>query len=216
MLFDPVSVIATQLTEVVRAHAGDLLGRQEVQALVDTVRKAFPVVVKEALQELTLGDLQKVLQNLVQERVSIRDLVLILECLADHAAITKDPDMLTEFVRVRLCSSICQDYVNNECTLQVLTLDPEMERTLQRAISRDALGLQLQLEPQLGHEILQSLAKEIASMQERGLQPIVLTTPDVRPALRRLTMRSFPSLVVLSWNEIAPRVLVNSLSMASL
>ena len=216
MLFDPVSVMATQLTEIVRTYGADLLGRQEVQALIDTVRKAYPVVVKEALQELTLGEVQKVLQNLVQERVSIRDLVVILECLADHVAVTKDPDLLTEFVRVRLCSAICQEYVNNEGTMNVLSIDPEMERTLQRAIGRDALGMQLNLDPQVGHAILQSLAKEIGLMQEKGLQPIVLTTPDVRPALRRLTLRSFPTLVVLSWNEIATRVNVNSLAMACL
>jgi flagellar biosynthesis protein FlhA len=216
MIFDPVSVMATQLTEVVRNCAADLLGRQEVQALIDTVRKAYPVVVKEALQELTLGEVQKVLQNLVQERVSIRDLVVILECLADHVAVTKDPDLLTEFVRVRLCGAICQDYVNNEGTMNVLSLDPEMERTLQRAIGRDALGMQIHLDPQVGHAILQSLGKEIGLMQEKGLQPIVLTTPDVRSALRRLTLRTFPRLVVLSWNEIATQVSVNSVAMACL
>ena len=216
MLFDPVSVVATQLTEVVRKHASDLLGRQEVQALIDTLRKAYPVVVKEALQELSLGDIQRVLQNLLQERVSIRDLVRILECLADHVAVTKEPDILTEFVRSRLCGAICQDYVNNESSLQVITLDPDIERTLQRAVSRDALGLQLQLDPQTGQAILQCMAHEVAALEERGLQSVVLTSPEVRPALRRLTQRSLPQLVVLSWNEIAPGVHVNSLSMACL
>lgn len=205
MLFDPVSVMATQLTEVVRQHAATLLGRQDVQALIDTVRKAYPVVVKEATAELSLGEIQKVLQNLVSERVSIRDLVMILECLADHVAITKDPEMLTEFVRVRLCATICADYVNNEGTLQVMTLDPDLERTLRGA-----------LDPRLGHDLLASLGKEVAAMQERGLQPIVLTAPDVRPILRRLTARVFPTLIVLSWNEIAPKVQVNSLTMASI
>lgn len=205
MLFDPVSVMATQLTEVVRQHAATLLGRQDVQALIDTVRKAYPVVVKEATAELSLGEIQKVLQNLVSERVSIRDLVMILECLADHVGVTKDPELLTEFVRVRLCSTICADYVNNEGSLQVLTLDPDLERALRGPV-----------DPHLGHELLAAVGREVEAMQERGLQPIMLTTPDVRPQLRRLTARVFPNLVVLSWNEVAPKVQVVSLAMASL
>lgn len=216
MLFDPVSVIATQLTEVLRARAAELLGRQEVQALLDLVKRAQPMVVKEATQDLSVGEIQKVLCNLLAERVSIRDLSRILECLADHVGVTKDTDLLTEFVRVRLAANICEDYVNNDRLLNVISLDPEIERGLRQAIHRDAMGLHLNLEPHTGQALLSGLAREIEAFRERGLQPIVLTVPDVRPALRRLCERSFPSLVVLSWNEIAPGVQVNSLAMASL
>lgn len=216
MLFDPVSVMATQMTEILRARAADLVGRQEVQAMIDLVKRTKPMVVKEATQDLSVGDIQRVLCNLLSERVSIRDLSRILESLADHVSITKDPDMLTEFVRVRLAPHICVDYVNNDKVLNVMTLDPEIERSLRQAIHRDALGLQLNLDPREGQQILACLSKEIEGMRERGLQPIALTAPDVRPALRRLCERNFPNLVVLSWNEIAPGVQVNSLTMASL
>lgn len=214
MIFDPVSVMATQLTEILRAKAADLLGRQEVQALLDLMKRAKPMVVKEATAELTLGDIQKVLCNLLSERVSIRDLSIILECLADHVGTTKDPDLLTEFVRSRLAPHICADYVNNDRVLNVVSLDPELERMLKKAIYRDSVGMQLNLEPQSGQLLLSALAKEIDSLRERGVQPIVLTSPEVRPALRRLAERSFPTLVVLSWNEVAPGIQVNSVSMA--
>ncbi|MBI3927708.1 MAG: FHIPEP family type III secretion protein, partial [Armatimonadetes bacterium] len=217
MIFDPVSVVATQLTEVVRGHASELLGRQEVQALVDTIKKTHPAVVKEVIPDaLSLGEVQKVLQNLVKERVSIRDLVSILETLADNVNMTKDPEMLTEFVRVALSRSICKEYMNNEGTINVITLDPGIEQTIQAAIQRTDAGSFLTLDPNVGQEILQAISVQVQGLQERGLQPILLTSPPVRPALRKLTERSFPNLVLLSWNEIAPKVNVNSVAMVSM
>ncbi|GMU54241.1 MAG: flagellar biosynthesis protein FlhA [Candidatus Xenobia bacterium] len=214
MIFDPVSVVATQLTEVVRGHANELLGRQEVQALIDTVKKTHPAVVKEVIPDaLTLGEVQKVLQNLVKERVSIRDLVTILETLADNVHITKDPEMLTEFVRVALSRVICKEYMNNEGTINVITLDPSIEQVIQSAIQRTEAGSFLTLDPNTGQEILQAISGQVQQLQERGLQPILLCSPPVRSALRKLTERSFPNLVLLSWNEIAPKVNVNSVGM---
>ena len=217
MIFDPVSVVATQLTEVVRSHASDLLGRQEVQALIDTIKKTHPAVVKDVVPDaLSLGEVQKVLQNLVKERVSIRDLVTILETLADNVHMTKDPEMLTEFVRVALSRTICKEYMNNEGTINVITLDPQIEQAIQASIQRTEAGSFLTLDPNMGQEILQAIGQQVQQLQERGLQPILLTSPPVRPALRKLTERSFPNLVLLSWNEIAPKVNVHSVSMVSL
>ena len=214
MIFDPVSVVATQLTEVVRGHANELLGRQEVQALIDTVKKTHPAVVKEVIPDaLSLGEVQKVLQNLVKERVSIRDLVTILETMADNVHITKDPEMLTEFVRVALSRVICKEYMNNEGTINVITLDPSIEQIVQGAIQRTEAGSFLTLDPNTGQEILQAISGQVQQLQERGLQPILLCSPPVRSALRKLTERSFPNLVLLSWNEIAPKVNVNSVGM---
>ena len=164
---------------------------------------------------LTLGEVQKVLQNLVKERVSIRDLVTILETVADNVGMTKDPEMLTEFVRVALSRSICKEYMNNEGTINVITLDPGIEQTVQAAIQRTEQGSFFSLDPNVGHEILQAISVQVQDLQERGLQPILLTSPPVRPALRKLTERSFPNLVLLSWNEIAPKVNVNSVAMVS-
>lgn len=217
MIFDPVSVIATQLTEVVRTHAADLLGRQEVQALVDTIKKTHPAVVKDLVPEqLSLGEVQKILQNLVRERVSIRDLVTILETAADNVGMTKDPEVLTECVRVALSRVICKEYMNNEGVINVITLDPQIEQIIAQSIQRTEMGSFLALDPNMGQEILMSIGQEVGKLQERGLQPIILCAPQIRPALKRLTDRSFPNLVVLSWNEIAPKVNVNSVGMVSL
>lgn len=214
MIFDPVSVVATQLTEVVRSHASELLGRQEVQALIDTIKKTHPAVVKELIPDaLQLGEVQKVLQNLVKERVSIRDLVSILETLADNVHMTKDPEMLTEFARVALSRSICKEYQNNEGTINVITLDPGIEQTIQASIQRTEQGSFLTIDPMVGQEILQAISAQVDALSEKGLQPILLTSPPIRPALRKLTERSFPTLVLLSWNEIAPKVNVNSVAM---
>ena len=217
MIFDPVSVVATQLTEVVRSHACELLGRQEVQALLDTIKKTHPAVIKELIPDaLQLGEVQKVLQSLVKERVSIRDLVTILETLADNVNMTKDPEMLTEFARVALSRSICKEYQNNEGTINVITLDPGIEQTVQSAIQRTEQGSFLTIDPNVGQEILQAISTQVEELQEKGLQPILLTSPPIRPALRKLTERSFPNLVLLSWNEIAPKVNVNSVSMVTM
>jgi flagellar biosynthesis protein FlhA len=217
MIFDPVSVIATQLTEVVRTHSADLLGRQEVQALVDTIKKTHPAVVKELVpDQLSLGEVQKVLQNLVRERVSVRDLVTILETIADNVNMSKDPEVLTECVRVALSRVICKEYMNNEGVINVITLDPQIEQLIAQSIQRTEMGSFLALDPNMGQEVLMSIGQEVGKLQERGLQPIILCAPQIRPALKRLTDRSFPNLVVLSWNEIAPKVNVNSVGMVSI
>jgi len=217
MIFDPVSVIATQLTEVIRSNASDLLGRQEVQALIDTIKKTHPAVVKELIPDtMNLGEVQKILQNLVRERVSVRDLVTILETIADNVHITKDVEILTECVRVALSRVICKDYMNNEGVINVITLDPQVEQLIAGSIQRSEVGSFLALDPNLGQEILTKVGDQINALQEQGLQPIILVAPQIRPAFKKLTERSFPNLVVLSWNEIAPKVNVNSVGMVSL
>ena len=216
MIFDPVSVVATHLTEIVRSNAARLLGRQEAQALLDTVKKTHPVVIRELIPDtLSLGQVQKVLQNLLGEKVSIKDMVTILETLADNAHLTQDTDALTEFARAALCRTICREYQNNERTLNVLTLDPSLEQAVESSVQRTDQGQYLVLDPAVGSEILSAIQKEVDTLQEKGLQPILLTNPNVRLHLRRLSERSFPTLVVLSWNEIAPGVNVHSLAMVS-
>jgi flagellar biosynthesis protein FlhA len=217
MIFDPVSVMATQITEVIRTHGGELLGRQEVAALLETVKKSHPAVVKEVYPDLfTLGEIQKVLQNLVKEKISIRDLVTVLETLGDYAHITKDTDMLTEYVRQSMCRVICREYQNNEGTVTVITLDPELENIIAGAVQRTEYGSFLTLDPNTGQVILTALGEQIQSLMDKGMQPIVLCSPQVRLYLRRLTERPFPNLVVLSYNEIAPKVNVNSVGLVTL
>ncbi|MEA2690074.1 MAG: flagellar biosynthesis protein FlhA [Candidatus Eremiobacteraeota bacterium] len=213
-VIDPTSVIATHLTEIIKTHAPDLLGRQETSALLDNVKQHYPVVVEELIPNLlTVGEVQRVLQNLLRERIPIRNLLLILENLADGARASKDIDYLTERVRAAMARHICAEYAENGL-LSVITVDPRLETLLGEAVRRgeDAYAL---LDPGTVQKIYASLTKRIADAQQGGLHPIVLTSPGTRLALKRLTERAAPSLVVLSYSEIAPGLRVESIGQIS-
>jgi flagellar biosynthesis protein FlhA len=213
-VIDPTSVIATHLTEIIRAHAPDLLGRQETSALLDNVKQHYPVVVEELIPSLlTVGEVQRVLQNLLRERIPIRNLLLILENLADGARQSKDIDFLTEKVRAAMARHICAEYAENGM-LSVITVDPRLESLLAEAVRRgeDAYAL---LDPSTVAKIYNSLTRQIQTAQQTGLQPIVLTSPSTRLALKRLTERAAPQLVVLSYSEIAAGLRVESIGQIS-
>ena len=213
-VIDPTSVIATHLTEIIRGHAPDLLGRQETSALLDNVKQHYPVVVEELIPSLlTVGEVQRVLQNLLRERIPIRNLLLILENLADGARQSKDIDFLTEKVRAAIARHICAEYAENGM-LSVITVDPRLESLLAEAVRRgeDAYAL---LDPATVAKIYNSLTRQIQTAQQTGLQPIVLTSPSTRLALKRLTERAAPALVVLSYSEIAPGLRVESIGQVS-
>jgi flagellar biosynthesis protein FlhA len=213
-VIDPTSVIATHLTELIKTHAPDLLGRQETSALLDNVKQHYPVVVEELVPGLlTVGEIQRVLQNLLRERIPIRNLLLILENLADGARASKDIDFLTERVRAAMSRHISAEYTENGL-LSVITVDPRLETLLGEAARRgeDAYAL---LDPNTVAKIYGSLTRQIQSAQQAGLQPIVLTSPQTRLALKRLTERAAPQLVVLSYSEIAPGLRVESIGQIS-
>lgn len=213
-VIDPTSVIATHLTELIKSHAPDLLGRQEASALLDNIKSHYPVVVDELVPGLlTVGEVQRVLQNLLRERIPIRNLVMILETLADAGRVSKDIDYLTEKVRAALSRHISAEYAENGL-LSVITVDPRLEALLSEAVRRgeDAYAL---LDPNTVSRIYVSLTRQIAIAQNAGLQPIVLCSPSVRLALKRLTERAAPQLVVLSYSEIAPGLKVESIGQIS-
>jgi flagellar biosynthesis protein FlhA len=213
-VIDPTSVIATHLTELIKTHAPDLLGRQETSALLDNVKQHYPVVVDELIPSLlTVGEVQRVLQNLLRERIPIRNLLLILENLADGARQSKDVDFLTERVRASMARHISAEYTENGL-LSVITVDPRLETLLGEAARRgeDAYAL---LDPNTVAKIYGSLTKQIQHAQQAGLQPVVLTSPQTRLALKRLTERAAPQLVVLSYSEIAPGLRVESIGQIS-
>ena len=213
-VIDPTSVIATHLTELIKTHAPDLLGRQETSALLDNVKQHYPVVVDELVPSLlTVGEIQRVLQNLLRERIPIRNLLLILENLADGARASKDIDFLTERVRAAMARHISAEYTENGL-LSVITVDPRLETLLGEAARRgeDAYAL---LDPNTVSKIYGSLTKQIQAAQGAGLQPVVLTSPQTRLALKRLTERAAPQLVVLSYSEIAPGLRVESIGQIS-
>lgn len=210
---DPTSVIATHLTEIIKQFSYELLSRQDVQNLLDHVKKDSAAVVNELLPDLlSLGEIQKVLGNLLRERVPIRDRVTILETLADYAPVTRDPDLLTEYVRQALGRQIAGQYLEDG-RIYVLTLDPELEQTLREAIQKSDHGSYLALEPQMAQQIMGKLRDQVQKMMETGRQPVILCAPYVRFHLKRLTERILPGLVVLSFNELQPNIHVESLGM---
>jgi flagellar biosynthesis protein FlhA len=214
---DPPSVVATHLTEVVKSHAYEILGRQEVQTLLDHVKQNFPAVVNELIPNLiSVGEVQKVLANLLRERVPIRDLVTILETLADYAGMTKDVDVLTEYVRQALGRHISKQYVGENNVLPVITLDPSFEQLLRNSLQSSDYGSFIALEPQQVQKIVQQINRLLEEGVQHGYQPIILCAPIIRLYLRRLIERVIPNFTVLSYNEIDTNIDIQAIGMVKL
>jgi len=212
---DGATVLTTHLSEVVKQQGPELLGRPEVQNLLDALKDQSPKLVEELVPNVVpVAALQKVLQNLLRERVSIRDLGRILEATADAATITRDPVMLTEYVRQHLGRALTSPHVSENNELGVLVLDPQLEQTLQGGIESTDRGSFLAMEPHRIQELLNRIASGIADLLP-GAQPVLLTNPVVRPHLRRLLERTLPHLVVLSHSEIPTDVRVVNLGTVS-
>lgn len=213
---DPPSIIATHLTEIIRNNAFELLGRQDVKVLVDNLKEEHPALVDEVVPKmLSIGEVQKVLGNLLREQVSIRDMVTILETLADYSPITRDPEMLTEYVRQKLSRYITNKYVIGK-DLKVITLDGELEQLIMSSITQTETGSYISLEPNKVQRILNNLMKNIERITSIGEQPIILTAPIVRIYFKRLTEQITKDLIVLSYNEIDSSVEVQSLGMVTI
>lgn len=208
---DPISVLATHLTEIIKRHAAEILGRQDVQTLVDSIKPTYPAVVEELIPNLlSLGDLQKILANLLKERVSIRDLVTIFETLADYAVMGRDIEMLTEYVRHALSRQISQQYVQDN-VLTCITFDLQLENAIHQAVQKTEQGSYVSLDPKSMQALVASLTKELNKLTEIGYQPVVLVNPAVRAYVRKITERVAPNLAVLSYAEIDSKVEVQAL-----
>ena len=211
---DPPSIIATHLTEVIRSHIAELLTRQDVQNLVDNLKESNPVLVDELIPKLLgLGDVQKVLQNLLSEGVSIRDLLTIFETLADHATSTHDTDVLTEYVRQGLKRAISGRYFAPNETTQVITLDPKVEQDIMASIKQTEQGAYLTLDPERIRAIMDSLQAEIKKLEDLGQTPIVVTSPIVRMYFKKMTEDYVKDLIVISYNEVDSNVELASVGM---
>ena len=213
---DPPSIIATHLTEVIRSHIAELLSRQDVQNLVNNLKESNPALVDELTPKLLgLGEIQKVLQNLLKEGISIRDLLSIFEVLADHAATTRDTDVLTEYVCRGLKRAISSRYfVPNEVT-SCITLDPKVEQDIMASIKQTEQGAYLTLDPERIRAIMDSLQAEIAKFEETGKTPIVVTSPIVRMYFKKMTEDYVKDLIVVSYNEIDSDVELQSVGMVT-
>ncbi len=213
---DPPSIIATHLTEIIRQYLADLLTRQDIQNLVNNVKETNPSLVEELVPKLLgLGDIQKVLQNLLKEGISVRDLVTIFETLADHAATTRDTDILTEYVRQSLKRAISNKYFPVNETTSVVTLDPGLEQEIMGSVKQTEQGAYLALDPEKTKQIMESVETEIAKLEKLGKNPIIITSPIVRMYFKRLTEDYYKDLVVVSYNEIDSNVELQSVGMVT-
>lgn len=212
---DPSSVISTHLTEVIKKHAHELLSREDVKHLIDNIRESNPALLEELIPNLmVIGDIQKVLANLLKEGISIRNLVSILETLADHARSTRDVNILTEYVRQKLSRQISKQYFPFG-EAKVVTLEQSLENMLMESIEQNENGTFLSLDPMTTQSILSSLSEEIKKLLQMGEQAIVVTAPIVRFYFKRISEQAIPELVVLSYNEIDSEIDIQSAGMVS-
>lgn len=214
---DLPTVMATHLTELVRTHAHELLGRQEAQSLIDNFKKAYPKVVEDLIPDpLPLGGVVKVLQNLLREQVSIRDLLTIFETLADEAHRTKDPEVLTESVRKALARGISSKFRDESGRVSVMSLDPSLEELIANSLLQTEQGVQLVMDPRTAHNMIEGIASSIETHPEIASQPILLVSPTARRHISKLTTRFLPQLVVLSHNELASDVNIRNVATVEL
>ncbi len=213
---DPPSIIATHLTEVIRGHIYELLTRQDVQNLVNNIQEANQTLISELVPKLlNIGEIQKVLQNLLREGISIRDLVTIFETLADYAPTTRDTDVLTEYARQNLKRAISRKYFPAGEMTSVVTLDPKVEQEIMGSVKQTEQGAYLSLDPSVTKDIIDSVQSEVQKLEDLGKSPIIITSPIVRMYFKRLTQDYFKDLIVVSYNEIDTNVELQSVGMVT-
>jgi flagellar biosynthesis protein FlhA len=205
---DSSSIIATHLTEIIKRHAQEILGRQDIQAILDTLKKDYPAVVEEAQKALPLGGIQKVLQGLLRERVSIRNMVAILETLADYGPVTKDTQFLIEKARQSLGRELCLQYADDERKLRVLTIEQSLEKKIIDSQVQTSAGVMSALDPELQRSWIKALTRSIAAVEERGWLPVILCSEAARFLVKSSLDRELPTLAVLSVPEIASDISV--------
>jgi flagellar biosynthesis protein FlhA len=205
------------LTEVIKSHAYELLTRQDVKNLLEHLKTKSPAVIEEVIPtQIKPGELQKVMQNLLRERVPVRDLETILEVLGDYASRTKDLDVLTEYVRNALARVICKQYVDEKDRLWCLTVDPAMEEMINGHLERGERGTTNTMPAQTTQQIAQQIASKATELTQTGRNAVVLCSPQVRSALRRMIEGTLPQVAVIAYNEIVPEVAVEAVGLVGM
>ena len=200
---DPTTVMVTHLTETIKAHSYELLGRQEVKLLVDNIKEKYSAVVEELIPDLiTIGELQKILQNLLREKVPIKDLVTIMESLADNSRNTKDLEVLTEYVRFSLGRTICNQIINEDRAITVVTLSPDIEQLVASNIQKSINGSFPAIDPDTTTKIFHSIRDTVDTVYFYNNQQVILVSPNIRPVFRKLIEMAFPHIMVISLNEV--------------
>jgi len=213
---DAASVLVTHLSETIRRHGHEILTRQDVQALLDNLKQTHPAVVNELIPaQLTVGQVQRILQNLLAEGISIRNLAGILEKVSDFAALTKNPDELSEYARRALGPQLTKQYQNENGSLRAITMDPKLEQQLAQGIRQSANEVALVVEPRLARHIMDVLSKLVQQMLSAGHPPVVLCAPPLRLGFRRFFETTFSDLAVLSYSEIPPRIQIQNAAVIS-
>lgn len=214
---DPPSVVSTHITEIIKANAYDLLGRQETKQLIDHLKESYPILVEEVTPApLSIGDIQKVLAKLLKENVSIRNLPIIFETLADFGKMTSDTDLLTEYVRQALARQITSQYSINEEVLKVITLSGNVEKTIAEGIQQTEHGNYLAIAPEQTQTIIETVAKKVEELSMREQTPIILCSPAVRMYVRQLLERYLPQIPVLSYNELEANIEIQSIGVVNI
>ena len=213
---DAPSVLVTHLSETIKRHAHEILTRQDVQGLLDNLKQTHPAIVNELVPNLlSVGQIQRILQNLLAEGVSIRDLATILEKVGDQAAVTKNPDELSEHARRALVMQISKVFQGADGSLRAITLDPKLEQEIAKGLHATPTDVSLVMEPGLARHVVQTISKHIQQMVAGGVPPLVLCAPQIRLALRRFFATTFSEIAVLSYHEIPPRVMVQNVAMVT-
>jgi len=214
---DPTSAMITHLSEITKKYAHELISRQDVQQLLDNIKQSYPVVVEEVVPGvLTVGEIQQVLQGLLAERVSIRDMTTLLEALGDSARNTRNIDILTEYARQAIGRSICHQHQSEDGKLDVIAVDPLIEKEIVDSVEYTDQGIVISLDPARTQQILESLSNTLEEVLRQGRSPVILCSTNIRRPLRKIAERKLPNLAVLSYNEIAPEFELQSVGMVSL
>ena len=213
---DPPSVVSTHITEIIKTNAYDLLGRQETKQLIDHLKEQYPILVEEVTPNpLSIGEVQKVLAKLLKENISIRNLPVIFETLADFGKVTSDSDVLAEYVRQALARQITNQYLQSNESLKVVTLSGKVEKTIADGVQQTEHGNYLAIDPIVSQSILESIAKQVEQVSIMEQTPIILCSPAVRMYVRQLTERYFPQIPILSYNELETNVEVQSVGVVN-
>ena len=214
---EATAVVATHLTEVIKSHAYELLTRQEVKNLVENLKARVPALVEEVIPtQVKPGELQKVMQNLLRERVPVRDLETIIETLGDYSSRTKDLDVLTEYVRNAMARTICKQYVDESDRLYCVTLDPSMEELINGHLERSDRGTTNTMPPQTAQQVVQRIAEKVNDLTQTGRTAVVLCSPQIRGPLRRMLESGLPTVAVLAYNEVVSEISVEAVAMVGL
>jgi len=214
---DPTTVMVTHLAEIIKKYAHELIGRQEVKMIIDNLKEDHDAVIEELIPGLmSLGEVQKVLQNLLKERVPIKDMVTILETLADNATNTKDIELLTEFARIALARTICKNLIDEKKVIRIIAIEPQLEKLIAENIQKSFQGSYPALDPDTTKRIFESIKRNVETNTFNNGQPVILCSPRIRPAFRRLTEIVFTDVTVLSMNEIPTDIQIETIGVVQI